>query len=339
MKKRDIATLAVGTALGAMLVSGANAAAGVMAQPTWQDIYVDGQKVNMTAYNIDGNNYVKLRDFGQAVDINVYWQDGVRIDTGSPYTGEAPAQAQPKAQAPASQTTPAEAVRVSCYKDLPLTAGDGSGLMIYPSGIEYTVASSDPSVVAVEKVLGLWKVTAVSPGAAIITATSPDGRTGSVEVTVADGIRQAATGDAGSKDPNTDLTANMDIRQEMIRLINQTRRANGVGDLTVNGALMNAAQQCSTKMTREHDSEYECKTAMAYGYPHGFGSNLTWFTGSEYMENVARTAVNNWINSPGHYQAMIDPRADTIGVGVTIKNGQACCYMFAGDPNSHHPYE
>lgn len=325
MKKRDIATLAVGTTLGALLVSGANAAAGVMAQPTWQDIYVDGQKVNMTAYNIEGNNYVKLRDFGQAVDINVYWQDGVRIDTGSPYTGEAPAKVQ--SQATTQATAPAEAIRISSYKDLPLTAGDGSGLMIYPSGAEYTVVSSDPSVVTVEKVLGLWKATAVSPGTAKITAAAPDGRTGSVEITVVKGA-----------DTAVDLSVNMDIRQEMIRLINQTRRENGVAELTVNEALMNAAQDCTARMFRQHDSEYECKTAMAYGYPHGFGSNLTWFTGSEYKE-VARKAVSNWINSPGHFQAMIDPRCDTIGVGVTIKNGQACCYMFAGDPNSHHPYE
>lgn len=320
MKRKDIATLAVGAALGATLVGGANAASGILAQPTWQDIYVNGQKVSMTAYNIDGSNFVKLRDFGQAVDINVYWQAGVRIDTASPYTGEAPVQA--------SQAIPAEAVRVSCYKDLPLAAGDGSGLMIYPSGVEYTVTSSNPSIVTVENVLGCWKVNAVSPGAAKITATAPDGRSGSVEVTVTGDTRQGTA---------ADLTANMDIRQEMIRLINQTRREYGVPELTVNEALMNAAQSCSTLMSREHDSENECRTAMAYGYPHGFGSNLTRFSGP--AESVARTAVSNWINSPGHFQTMTAERYDTIGVGVTIKNGQACCYMFAGNPNSHHPYE
>ncbi|MCI9403536.1 MAG: CAP domain-containing protein, partial [Oscillospiraceae bacterium] len=35
------------------------------------------------------------------------------------------------------------------------------------------------------------------------------------------------------------LTDNMEIRQEMIRLINQTRKANGVSELPVNEALMN----------------------------------------------------------------------------------------------------
>ena len=44
----------------------------------------------MTAYNIAGNNYVRLRDIGQQVDFNVYWSDGVQIDTDAPYTGIAP---------------------------------------------------------------------------------------------------------------------------------------------------------------------------------------------------------------------------------------------------------
>ena len=44
--------------------------------------------MSMTAYNIAGSNYVKLRDIGQEIGFNVYWQDGVQIDTDAPYTGE-----------------------------------------------------------------------------------------------------------------------------------------------------------------------------------------------------------------------------------------------------------
>lgn len=312
---------ALGVLTGAALFGGASAvAAGIMAEPSWSPIFVDGQQVQMTAYNILGNNYVKLRDIGKAVGFNVYYQDGVQVDSDAPYTGEAPV----------VKAIPMESVRVSCYKDGPLTAGDGSALMIYPSGTEYTVVTSNSSVVALERVGQLWKAVAVSPGTATITATAPDGRSGSAVVTVVGGNQTEAA---------VDLSANMDIRQEMIRLINQTRRANGVGELTVNDALMNAAQDCSAQLFRHHNSEVECRTAMAYGYPHGFGSNLTWFTGHDYLENVAQTSVTNWINSHGHFQTMIDPACDTIGVGVTIRGLEAYCYMFVGDPNSHHPYE
>lgn len=327
---------ACGVLTGAALFGGASAvAAGIAAEPSWSPIYVDGQQVQMTAYNILGNNYVKLRDIGKAVGFNVYFQDGVQVDSKAPYTGEAPAQAVPQKPTAAS----ADSVRVNCYKDGPLSVGEGTALMIYPSGVEYTVVSDHPAVAAVERVKGFWKVNALSPGEATITATAPDGRSGRVTVTVAAAGQSQSSGTTGNKSADIDLTANMEIRQEMIRLINQTRRANGVGELTVNEALMNAAQDCSAQMFRTHHTEYECKTAMAYGYPHGFGDNLTWFTGAELMKDVAQTAVTNWINSPGHFQAMVSPRCDTIGVGVTIRGEEAFCYMFAGDPNSHHPYE
>ena len=58
-----------------------------------QPIYVDGQQVTMTAYGIAGNNYVKLRDVGEAVGFNVYWDgSAVQIEIDKPYTGEPPAE-------------------------------------------------------------------------------------------------------------------------------------------------------------------------------------------------------------------------------------------------------
>ena len=89
-KMKNAATLLTGMVLGASLVGGA--AAGIVAEPTWQNIYVDGQQVSMTAYNIAGSNYVKLRDIGQQVGFNVYWDNGVQIDSDAPYTGIAPVQ-------------------------------------------------------------------------------------------------------------------------------------------------------------------------------------------------------------------------------------------------------
>jgi len=315
--KRNMSMMLTGLALGAVLTGGA-VAAGIVAEPAWSPIYVDGRQVQMTAYNIAGNNYVKLRDIGQVVGFNVYYQNGVQVDSSSPYTGEAPAKNMP-------QSKPLQAIQVSSYKGNALKAGDRS-MLVVNSDEAYSVSSSDLFVADVEKVSGYWVIVAKGPGTAAITVTAQSGKSGSLalEVKPADAI---------------DLSANMEIRQEMIRLINQTRRTNGVRELTVNGALMNAAQNCSTQRFTEHHTEYECKTAMAYGYPHGFGDNLTAFSGGEYMENIALTAVNNWINSPGHFQAMVDPACDTIGVGVTIDGGKAYCYMFAGDPNSHHPYE
>ena len=52
--KRNITAMVTGMVIGAALVS--EAAAGIVAEPTWQKIYVDGRQVSMTAYNIAGNN-------------------------------------------------------------------------------------------------------------------------------------------------------------------------------------------------------------------------------------------------------------------------------------------
>lgn len=108
---KHIGTLAIGMALGAGLCISASAAVKILAEPSWNAIYVDGQKVELEAYKILGSNYLKLREVGEAVGFNVYWdsENGcVQVDTGSAYTGVAPAGG--RAVAPAEtppQTAPA----------------------------------------------------------------------------------------------------------------------------------------------------------------------------------------------------------------------------------------
>jgi uncharacterized protein YkwD len=227
----------------------------------------------------------------------------------------------------------AKTISVSSYKGSTLKVGDRSGLIVSPSDVACTVTSSNSSVIAVEQVSGNWVAVAKSCGAATITATASGYTAGSLTMTV--------EADATTTQPVTgstvDLTTNMDIRQEMIQRINQVRRENGVAELTVNDALMNAAQVCSDRLYTYHHNKEECEMAAACGYPYGFGSNNTTFTGVA-TEDIAQHAVSNWINSPGHFQTMIDPGGDSIGVGVTQHNGVTYCYLFVGDSTSINPY-
>jgi hypothetical protein len=61
------------------------------ATPTSSKITLNGGEVSLTAYNIGGNNYFKLRDLGQEFDFGVDW-DGANntivIDTSKGYTPE-----------------------------------------------------------------------------------------------------------------------------------------------------------------------------------------------------------------------------------------------------------
>jgi uncharacterized protein YkwD len=231
--------------------------------------------------------------------------------------------------------TAAEAptIRVSSYKGSSLEVGERSGLIIGPSGTNYTVTSSDPDMVAVEQVLTFWVAVAKAEGTAEITASNSAGERGSMTLTV--GSAALAAPEAPTIGDSASLVDNMAIRQEMIRLINQTRKANGVSELPVSEALMNAAQTCSNRRYTWHHAPEESQAAADAGYPYGFGDNLTVFTGTA---DAARRAVDNWINSPGHFETMIDPRCDCIGVGVTQRDGITYCYMFVGIPNSVNFY-
>ena len=92
MKK--ILYLLIGLALGFALGSpAAQAIEGILAQRCTSPILLNGAPVEIEAYTINGHNYFKLRDIGKAVGFNVYWiaeDRTVQIETGQPYTGEAP---------------------------------------------------------------------------------------------------------------------------------------------------------------------------------------------------------------------------------------------------------
>ena len=86
--------LIAGILIGITLFGGSSVlAAGITAERSTNRIYVDGQEVHLTAYNINGNNYILLRDVGRAVGFNVYWNSDakcVQVESKKPYTGEAP---------------------------------------------------------------------------------------------------------------------------------------------------------------------------------------------------------------------------------------------------------
>ena len=79
-----------GFLLGTVLFGSNSAlASGILAEKSSQNIWADGKKINIEAYNINGNNYVKLRDIAQAADFKV-WYDAekgtVEIDSDEPYS-------------------------------------------------------------------------------------------------------------------------------------------------------------------------------------------------------------------------------------------------------------
>lgn len=95
----------IGLVLAGVLIGTAISGPAAYAAEEWykayrsgRNFYVNGEQVEMDAYTVEGNNYVKLRDVGRLVGFNVWWDEEnctVQIETGSPYTGEAPEKAEP----------------------------------------------------------------------------------------------------------------------------------------------------------------------------------------------------------------------------------------------------
>jgi|GluameStandDraft_1065615.scaffolds.fasta_scaffold01745_14 hypothetical protein len=91
-RTREIIFMGIGILTGITLCGpAAQAATALTATLSSQPIYVNGQRVSMTAYTIGGNNYVKLRDIGRAVDFGVTYDaatNSVYIDPNSSYQEE-----------------------------------------------------------------------------------------------------------------------------------------------------------------------------------------------------------------------------------------------------------
>ena len=273
--KQRMACLLIGILMGAVLLGGNTSQAAesfLKAFPSAHTFYLDGQPVEMEAYNINGNNYVMLRDIGKALGFNVYWSDGVHIDTTSPYTGSASSD-----------------ITVGSYKGTSLQVGERSALIIRSAGSGYSVTSSEPAVLSVEQVSGHWVIQGKAPGAATVAVTTPSGARGTLSVTV----RSSDATGASAEDTSSELNANMEVREEIIALVNQVRREHGVQELSADQSLMDAAQVCASRRYTWHHPKEECQLALDYGYPHGFGANLTVFTGTD--QNSQQEDQTSWI--------------------------------------------
>ena len=180
-------------------------------------IYVDGQRVELEAYNIDGSNYIKLRDIGAAAGFNVYWDGAVQIETDRPYTGEAPE----------------------------------------------------------EKT----------------------------------------------------------ISHEMVELINELRRENGLDELNTSDALMAAAQEraeiCAQRGDIEHDKTLTVELLKKHGYAGGADCNLG---STSWTDAPATELAAMFKNSPGHLRTMLTEEAEDIGVGVYVGT-RAYVAMYIGNEN------
>lgn len=130
------------------------------------------------------------------------------------------------------------------------------------------------------------------------------------------------------KIPTTDnsITA---YEREVIRLVNEHRRANGLADLSYDWELSRVARIKSQDM---RDNGYFAHNSPTYGSPF----NMMKSFGIKYRsaaENIARgyatpkAVVDGWMNSSGHRANILNPSFTHIGVGYA-SDGNYWTQMF-----------
>lgn len=110
-QEKTAIVLAAGILIGSMVLSPLAIAASeyLQARNSSQKFYLNGSQIEMQAYDIGGNNYVKLRDIGEKVGFAVDYDDtdnSVRIDTTKPCT-------EPKAAVKAATAATGDVKRAS----------------------------------------------------------------------------------------------------------------------------------------------------------------------------------------------------------------------------------
>ncbi len=128
--------------------------------------------------------------------------------------------------------------------------------------------------------------------------------------------------------PSTNASV-LSYEKEVVRLVNDIRRENGLNELTYDWELSRVARYKSQDMK---DNNYFSHTSPTYGSPFEMMKSF----GISYRtagENIARgystpqAVVNGWMNSKGHRANILNASFTRIGVGY-VANGKYWTQMF-----------
>lgn len=119
--------------------------------------------------------------------------------------------------------------------------------------------------------------------------------------------------------------------KEVVRLVNEIRRENGLNPLTEDWELSRVARYKSQDML---DNKYFSHTSPVYGSPFTMIKNfgLSYRSAAENIakgQSTPKAVVNAWMNSSGHRANILNASYKKIGVGY-VKNGHYWTQMFIG---------
>lgn len=298
---------------------------GAVAIPSGQKITVDGVQVNMTAYQIGGSNYVKLRDIGQRIDFNVTYDSAtgsVRVDTDTPYAEPASGSAITKWNKTMAEFNQA---MIDCNWDK---------AKYLTTAKRYAPAITGKAGGTVEDVIATLDAMTGAPVDAVSFDDNP------VNMFWANELRKALGQEVTSGSDNNDTPA---VTEEMLRAwelqmvdaVNEERRKAGVAELEIDPNIMQRAQWWAKHLTTEfrHTTwdeieEFADSIGVSANDIAG-GENIT--GGSSDFNNVVERHMNNFMTSEGHRNTLLDKDFTRIGIGYAVGSTGSiyCCQVFA----------
>jgi len=124
----------------------------------------------------------------------------------------------------------------------------------------------------------------------------------------------------------------------VLAAINNARAAQGIGPLSVNGALMGAAQGYAQLLTQLDTLAHDLSGGLlarvqANGYTGGFLAEALWEGWGQY---AADQVVNEWLNSPPHREILLNATYTDTGVACYVRNTDGAlntrCVLDVGAP-------
>lgn len=294
------------------------AASGAVAKISDQKITVDGVQVNMTAYQIDGNNYVKLRDIGKQVDFGVGYDNAtasVRIDTDAPYT---------------ESTTSASGSAITQWNK---TMAEFNQAMIkcnwdkskyLTTAKQYAPVITGKANATVEDVIAALDAMKGAPVDAVSFDDNPVNMFWANELRKALGEDISDTGNAENNGSGETVDTNtLEVyAQEVIRLTNEERAKAGLPALKVNDKLMQAAAIRAKELTErfahvrpDGDETYSVFDEVGYDLGMKLAGEV-----AAYGQTTPQAVVNAWMQSKGHRDWLLSEECVEVGVGIAISS-------------------
>lgn len=339
---------AAGLCTGVMLLCGISAGASdLTAQLSQQPIYVEGERVwDVTAYDIGGNNYVKLRDMGLSVGFDVVYDastDSVHIDPTIAYSGNPETYLDVEIPKTASAKLSQQPIYVN-GKRVEITAYDigGSNYMKLRDigtavgfGVTYDASTDsvhiDPTTPYRESIKK--QSYASDPEQ---TPPQDDFMGYATDEDAIDAIFKRAAEETAKAQQNSmnqpDAQSEEDAVQTVFRLVNEAREAEGLAPLTLDDKLCEAAQIRAQ----------ELETLSSHTRPDGsrFSTvlddmNITRKIAGENLaggQDTSQEVMETWMSSSGHRKNILNPSFAKIGIAKyqNQQNQEEWIQLFVG---------